>query len=381
MMFCLFIVQDVFEKVNKAYEFLCSKTSRRTHGPDPHNIVLILKAQSILFKRYKDELHPYKYSGYPMLIKTIRMETNDSSLFSKDAPLLTAASELAYHTINCSALNAEELRRDNGLEALVEAYVRCCEVISSFTKPDEIAVQVCIHITKCFAVSAQFEESREKITEMPAIIKDMCSRLYYKNLPNLCSVAAECVSAFSVDFWLQTQMLQAGVLWHLLLYLFNYDYTLEESGVEKSAESNQQEVANNLAHICVNALARLGGYLPDENVTPENPAIRKSLSALLTPYIARQLSNDTPKEIQGDTSFGAEFTFSVHEKELIVGEIFVRIYNEQPTFPLEAPQKFVLELVNYLGSDAQVNFIASSTKGPEMVKWDLLLFWRSMNKI
>lgn len=62
------------------------------------------------------ELHPYKYSGYPMLIKTIRMETQDSSLFSKDAPLLTAASELAYHTINCSALNAEELRRENGLE-------------------------------------------------------------------------------------------------------------------------------------------------------------------------------------------------------------------------------------------------------------------------
>ena len=29
-----------------------------------------------------------------------------------------------------------------------------------------------------------------------------------KNLPALCSVAAECVSAFSVEFWLQTQLLQ-----------------------------------------------------------------------------------------------------------------------------------------------------------------------------
>jgi DnaJ family protein C protein 13 len=47
------------------------------------------------------------------------METNDSALFSKDAPLLTAASELAFHTINCSALNAEELRRENGLEVRV----------------------------------------------------------------------------------------------------------------------------------------------------------------------------------------------------------------------------------------------------------------------
>ena len=27
--------------------------------------------------------------------------------------------------------------------------------------------------------------------------------------------------------------------------------------------------------------------------------------------------------------------FDIHAKELIVGEIFVRVYNEQPTFPLE----------------------------------------------
>ena len=38
-------------------------------------------------------------------------------------------------------------------------------------------------------------------------------------------------------------------------------------------------------------------YLGDENLTPENPAIRKSLSSMLTPYIAKQLSNDSPKEV------------------------------------------------------------------------------------
>lgn len=51
-----------------------------------------------------------------MLIKTITMETEDDQLFSKTSPLLPAAVELAFHTVNCSALNAEELRRDNGME-------------------------------------------------------------------------------------------------------------------------------------------------------------------------------------------------------------------------------------------------------------------------
>jgi DnaJ family protein C protein 13 len=46
-----------------------------------------------------------------MLVKTIRMETDDEKLFSKSAPLLAAASECAFYTVKCSALNAEELTR------------------------------------------------------------------------------------------------------------------------------------------------------------------------------------------------------------------------------------------------------------------------------
>ena len=96
---------------------MCSKRSK-ADGPDPDKICLIIRAQSIVFKRFREELAPFKYSGYPMLVKTIQMETKDDSLFSKSAPLLTAAAELCFHTVNCSALNAEELRRENGMEAL-----------------------------------------------------------------------------------------------------------------------------------------------------------------------------------------------------------------------------------------------------------------------
>ncbi|KAL0279212.1 UNVERIFIED_CONTAM: hypothetical protein PYX00_000818 [Menopon gallinae] len=98
-----------FEEVTQAYEFLCSRSSWCGDGPNPDNIVLVLKTQSILFDRYSTELQPYKYAGYPQLIKTIQLETSDEQLFSKRALLLPAASELAYHTVHCSALNAEEL--------------------------------------------------------------------------------------------------------------------------------------------------------------------------------------------------------------------------------------------------------------------------------
>ena len=40
--------------MNKAYEFLCSKVSKTTEGPDPDNIILILKTQTILYTRHNE---------------------------------------------------------------------------------------------------------------------------------------------------------------------------------------------------------------------------------------------------------------------------------------------------------------------------------------
>uniref|UniRef100_A0A8C7E5M7 DnaJ heat shock protein family (Hsp40) member C13 n=1 Tax=Naja naja TaxID=35670 RepID=A0A8C7E5M7_NAJNA len=384
--------RDMFEKVNKGYEFLCTKSSKIIDGPDPENITLILKTQSILFNRHREDLKPYKYAGYPMLIKTIMIETSDNLLFSKESPLLPAAAELAFYTVNCSALNAEELRRENGIEVLQEAFNRCVAVLTRSSKPEDMSVQVCGHISKCYSVAAQFEDCREKITEMPNIIKDLCRVLYYgKNIPRVASIGVECVSSFAVDYWLQTHLFQAGVLWYLLCYLFYYDYTLEESGIKKNEDSNQQEVANTLAKLSLLALGRLGGYFSEAQTTPENPAIRKSLGVLLTPYITRKLAVVSPAEIlkmlnsntespyliwnnrtrvelleflesqqesmiktgECDKSYGSEFVFSDHAKELIVGEIFVRIYNEVPTFQLELPKAFAASLLDYIGSQAQ----------------------------
>ena len=73
----------MFEKVSVAYQWLCNRNVRATDGPDSHNILLLLQAQTIVFDRYTTELEPYKYPGYPQLLHTIKLETEDSQLFSK----------------------------------------------------------------------------------------------------------------------------------------------------------------------------------------------------------------------------------------------------------------------------------------------------------
>ncbi|KAL4678230.1 hypothetical protein H8959_020904, partial [Pygathrix nigripes] len=268
--------RDMFEKVNKAYEFLCTKSAKIVDGPDPENIILILKTQSILFNRHKEDLQPYKYAGYPMLIRTITMETSDDLLFSKESPLLPAATELAFHTVNCSALNAEELRRENGLEVLQEAFSRCVAVLTRSSKPSDMSVQVCGHISKCYSVAAQFEECREKITEMPSIIKDLCRVLYF------------------------------------------------------------------------------GKILKMLNSNTESPYLiwNNSTRAELLEFLESQQENMIKKG-DCDKTYGSEFVYSDHAKELIVGEIFVRVYNEVPTFQLEVPKAFAASLLDYIGSQAQ----------------------------
>ncbi|GJQ87934.1 putative dnaJ homolog subfamily C member [Trypoxylus dichotomus] len=375
--------RERFEQVNQSYEFLCSRSSWNADGPNPHNIVLVLRTQSILFHRYSEELQPYKYAGYPQLIKTIQIETADDQLFSKSDPLLAAASELAYHTVHCSSLNAEELRRENGLEVLLQAYTRCVNVLNNSSKSNETCVQVCMHITKCYSVAAQFTACRERMIDLQELIGDICRILYFQKLTKLCYAATECVTALAADPVLQIQLLKAGALWHLLLFMFKYDFTLDEGGVEKTEDANRQEVSNRLAKEAVRACARLGGYLKGDLESPENPVTQKLLNKLLTPYLANKLSDDKPEEIlktlnsncetpyliwdngtraelidfletqrqdreSTDLKLDTDFVFSAHCGELKIGGIFIRIYNEQPTFCVNNPKGFVIDLLSFL---------------------------------
>lgn len=49
---------------------------------------------------------------------------------------------MAYQTVRCSALNAEELRREGGLESFLEAISRCIPMIGASSKLEDVAVQV-----------------------------------------------------------------------------------------------------------------------------------------------------------------------------------------------------------------------------------------------
>ena len=257
-------------------------------------------------------------------------------------------------------------------------------------------------ITQCYTAAAQFPECRDKLFSLPNLIKDICRCLHFKNLPRLCLTTTDTVTAFAPAPSLQNALFESGVLCNLLYYMFNYDFTLEEGGVERSNDSNQQEISNRLAKSCIRACAALAGFHngfnegnQSENSSPttdtHNNQVMNSLISLLTPYLARHINgepsemlklmnsntqnptliwdNSTRAELRdylkherehlykkgecADEFLGQRFKFSIFEKELSIGDIYVRIYNEMPTYPLENPKKICIDLLDFLGSHAQ----------------------------
>lgn len=484
--------REIFVRVNQAYEFICSRTKWSCDGPSASNIVLILRTQSILFERYAEgkynifiynvcqilylciftvfpELRPYKYAGYPQLIKTIKLETKDDQLFSKPVPLLSAASELCYHTVNCSALNAEELRREEGIEALLEAYSRCVSILGVNSKPDELHYQVISNITKCFEVACYFENCKKKILELPRLLLDVCHVVSFKHSTSVALITS--LAANNTE--LQNRLVCNGILWSLLLFMFDYDYTLDESGVIVDEKTNQQQACNNLAKLAVSACCALSGYsikllndptetlsspttsqtsltensprkLPSATLSSNsllvseysekatniiqqnerlnviqtitnkeerkfeevvvnkmslkysitgvatNKVVKRVLDCLLTPFISNKLAIEPDNEILKlltsnsrnpymiwDNGTRAElldfldqqktisarqqyedvtdvlklvsnFSFESHKSEMQVGSVFLRIYNEMPTYPIQNPKSFVIDLLVFL---------------------------------
>lgn len=381
--------REQFEKVNKAYELLSDKSQRCSEGPDPVNLQLLLKTQAILFSRHAQELEPYKYAGYGLLLRLMESELEDPQLRSKATPLLGVATETAWHTLRCSPLNVEELRREGGLQLLARCVSRSVELLSHSSERGALEVEVLTHAARCLAVAGGSPACRQALCALEGLSRDLCRGLYYGHLPELGLSLVRCVGALAAEGALQGALLAAGALFHLLLTAFHYDYTLRQGGVEAAPETNQQEVANRLAEESVGACARLAGL--DGGACPPHDGARKALSALLTPYLARKLGvlpapellriltantespyliwdNGTRAELRDylreqqrsvvrsgecDETYGASFVYSAHREELVVGEIFVRVYNEQPSFPLENPRQFALDLVDFVGSQAQ----------------------------
>ncbi|XVF34775.1 hypothetical protein REPUB_Repub18cG0087800 [Reevesia pubescens] len=382
--------REKFLAVQKAYERL-QATMQGLQGPQPWRLLLLLKGQCILYRRYGDVLEPFKYAGYPMLLNAVTVDKEDNNFLSSErAPLLVAASELVWLTCASSSLNGEELVRDGGIQLLATLLSRCMCVVQPTTPANEPAAIIVTNVMRTFSVLSQFETARFEMLELSGLVEDIVHCTELELVPAAVDAALQTIAHVSVSSDLQDALIKAGVLWYLLPLLLQYDSTAEESDTAEShGVGASVQIAKNMHAVRASqALSRLSGLCSDESSTPYNAPVINALRALLTPKLASMLKDQVPKdllaklnanlespEIIWNSSTRAEllkfvdeqrasqgpdgsydlkdshiFAYEALSKELFVGNVYLRVYNDQPDFEISEPEAFCVALIDFIAS-------------------------------
>ncbi|PRQ46516.1 putative DnaJ domain-containing protein [Rosa chinensis] len=380
--------RDKFLAVQKAYERL-QATMQGLQGPQAWRLLLLLKGQCILYRRYGDILEPFKYAGYPMLLSAVTVDKDDNNFLSLErAPLLVAASELIWLTCASSSLNGEELVRDGGIQLLGNLLSRCMCVVQPTTPASEPSAIIVTNVMHTFCVLSQFESAWAEILEYSGLVDDIVHCTELELVPTAVDAALQTIAHVSVSTQLQDALLKAGVLWYLLPVLLQYDSTAEESDTTEShGVGASVQIAKNMHAIRASqALSRLSGLCSNESSTPYNQTAADALRALLTPKLASMLKDQAPKdllsklnnnlespEIIWNSSTRAEllkfvdqqrasqgpdgsydlkdshmFVYKALSKELYVGNVYLRVYNNQPDFDISEPEVFCVALIDFI---------------------------------
>ncbi|CAH9071544.1 unnamed protein product [Cuscuta epithymum] len=380
--------REKFLAVQKAYERL-QATMQGMQGPQPWRLLLLLKGQCILYRRYGDLLEPFKYAGYPMLLNAITVDQDESNFLSSDrTPLLVAASELIWLTCVSSSLNGEELVRDGGIKLLANILSRCMCVVQPATSASEPSTVIIANVMQTYSVLSRFESARAEMLQLSGLIDDIVHCTELELVPTAVDAALQTIAHVSVNSAFQDALLKSGVFWYLLPLLLQYDSTAGESDkTEARGVGESVQIAKNLhAKRATQALSRLSGLTTGENVTPYNEAAANALKALLTPKLASMLKDQSPidllsklnanlenPEIIWNSSTRAEllkfvdqqrasqlpdgsydlkdsqsFAYEILSKELFVGNVYLRVYNDQPDYEVSEPEAFSVALVDFI---------------------------------
>ena len=353
--------RDRFEAVQRAYEVL--QAGGTSGGPQPWRILLLLRAQCILFRRYASVLQHYKYAGYPLLLSAIEAPPNSEGsphfLSDEVAPRLQAATELCWLTCAASKLNGEELARSGGVHLMGDLLTRCISVMPEDVSPTAPAAVLATQALRAFACMSAFATARADIEQREQVIEDVLHALTLQRAPSATDAALQCAIQMCRSPVLQEVLLRRGALGYLIPLLLRFDPTavdttskgaaapaaatgagaggassqrrnLNNGGGTNSTRStrdsvlpeifdpseesvrgpeflglgvtwtNIQAARNHHAALAVRALAALGGFKGCRPATPECKQAQEAIAGLLTWALAPRLVDQDPRSFLAD---------------------------------------------------------------------------------
>lgn len=392
--------REMFEKIHQAYELLSSSILMDACDTNIANVILLIKTQNILYRRYANQITDQKYPAYPLLLQVFEgISINDptSTLSTSDADLLQASMELIYLSTSLSPLNAKKFVKCKGVEKLFQLLcfslnVFSLESVSPTMKT--IARRLLENGMKAFTSICLIDQGLESILSLcPSFSEFIDSLLSYSSrLPIVTENAIEVVSRCAKNPDLQRYLVNSGVIWRLIPFLLSYDHTVTNDYNDESLRQQYNQISCNMhAILATKALGRLGGYMFEELQTPSFDELKNSLDILLTPPLAKLLRNRRPWELlealneniekptkiwnltmrqelsefirgisnqrkspntnEAELSCTKLFSFSSLRNELCVAGVYLRVLiKSSDTTDIENPSQVASDLLSYIWS-------------------------------
>jgi DnaJ family protein C protein 13 len=307
------------------------------------------------------------------------------------------------------------LLKESGGQVLATLLQRCVSIVGVHTERTDVVVQTMEHCIQVFAGLGALANGREACAQLPgtpiSMVADIVRAIQYEQAPMVVKYALEAAARFSVDATLQYHLLTAGALWMLLPLLFKYDSTVDVD--EADVETNAQAAANMMAIKAANVLSRLAGHHPG---FPCNALAIRALGLTITPSLGQMLAHaddSDQKEVKAMLSIlstssttpyrywtsgmreelvayvdarmemarcadnwcaepALDFQFDTLKHEVVVGEIYVRVYNEKCVHAaprIDDPQSFARALLEFIEVAVDRLVVAVDKKGSTEALW------------
>lgn len=343
-----------------------------------------------------------------------------SVLRSDVSCFLRKAMELVYRTCLVSPLNAAELVAEGGVQLLVSLLSFFTEAILESNKASGEHVNIAsandmrsiiLYTVRTLAGTAFYESGRNAISSvvhLEQVVFDLCrcldGSLCARSVPSdeeihIKRFSIDCIANMASDATLQDIIIRCGAVWPIVRTALSFDPTLEAQSHNNSDNIGFSAAsANASARQAVRALAMLSGAQKD---APSHTKMFNAMKRILSDPIALMLRHSRPDEIlrvlnssveTADVIWNASmrkqldsYVTGIHSKrernkvlsikdelepcarfeydslkdELVVGGIYVRLFNKHGKDSLgriQNPSAFCCSLIDFIA----VNMNASS---------------------
>ena len=207
--------REIFERIKSAYELLCS-IEMDVAETDSRNVLLLIKTQNIIYRRFPDRVKDQHYPAYALLANALRMPSEGLEKSAIEYEILHAAATLTHHTVHASLQNAADFVYSGHVALLV----RVMKYLLDVARDNETGAvpESYLNVLQALEVISQFEEGREAVLQLcPDFASDVIAVVdLMQSLPQSAHYGLQIIRNCALSADLQTVFVGIGTIWKIL---------------------------------------------------------------------------------------------------------------------------------------------------------------------